>query len=330
MRLYALEEHFLTTEVAEAWRRHDPRPAEPMMNRALGGEVLPALLDVGAGRIAAMDDAGIDTAVLSLTTPGLQNLPAAEAAALQAAVNDGLAEAVRRHPGRLQGFATLATPSPAAAATELRRAVTELGFAGTLVNARSGGRALDAPEFWDIYEAAEDLRAPVYLHPRAPAPGVVDAYYRGFGEPVDGMLATGAFGWHYDAGLTVLRMILAGVFDRFPGLQVILGHWGEVVLFYLDRVAAMDDLAGLRCPIAEYFRTNVFVTPGGISSHKYLRWSLETVGAERIMYASDHPFNRERAGSARAFVDSAPVGDAERELIAYRNWEKLVAGIRRH
>lgn len=143
------------------------------------------------------------------------------------------------------------------------------------------------------------------------------------------MLATGAFGWHYDAGLTILRMIVAGVFDRFPGLQVILGHWGEVVLFYLDRVAAMDTLVPLRRPIAEYFRTNVFVTPGGISSHKYLRWTVETVGADRIMYASDHPFNRERAGSARAFVDDAPLGDADRELVAYRNWEKLVAGIRR-
>jgi predicted TIM-barrel fold metal-dependent hydrolase len=330
MRLYALEEHFLTAEVAEAWQRHDPQLAEPMMKLAFAGVTMPALLDVGDGRIAAMDDAGIDTAVLSLTTPGLQNLPAAEAVALQVAVNDGLAAAVRRHPGRLQGFATLATPAPAAAADELRRAVTELGFNGTLVNAHSGGRALDAAEFWDIYEAAEDLRAPVYLHPRAPVPSVTDAYYRGFGEPVDSMLATGTFGWHYDAGLTVLRMIIAGVFDRFPGLQIILGHWGEVVLFYLDRVAAMDTLVTLRRPIADYFRTNIFITPGGIASHKYLRWSLETVGAERIMYASDHPFNRERAGSARAFVDSAPISAADRELIAYRNWEKLVAGIRRH
>ncbi|WP_309235689.1 amidohydrolase family protein [Amycolatopsis sp. SID8362] len=315
--------------MAEAWKRHDPQLAEPMMKRALAGDITPALLDVGEGRIAAMDDAGIDTAVLSLTTPGLQNLPAAEAVALQVAVNDGLAAAIRRHPGRLQGFATLATPAPAAAADELRRAITELGFSGTLVNAHSGGRALDADEFWDIYEAAEDLGAPVYLHPRAPVPSVTDAYYRRFGEPVDSMLATGTFGWHYDAGLTVLRMIIAGVFDRFPGLQLILGHWGEVVLFYLDRVAAMDSLVTLRRPIADYFRTNIFITPGGIASHKYLRWSRETVGAERIMYASDYPFNRERAGSARAFLDTATSNTAERELVAYRNWEKLVAGIRR-
>ncbi|MEU4525645.1 amidohydrolase family protein [Amycolatopsis sp. NPDC024027] len=329
MKLYGLEEHFVTADVVEAWRRRDPGLAEPMMKWAVASDLTPALLDVGGGRIAAMDDAGIDTMVLSLTTPGLQNLDAAEAVALQAPTNDLIAAAARRHPGRFQGFAALATSAPAAAADELRRAVTELGLNGTLVNAGSRGRALDAPEFWDVYEAAEDLRAPVYLHPGVPVPVVTEAYYRGFGEPVDSMLATGAFGWHYDAGLTILRMIVAGVFDRFPGLQVILGHWGEVVLFYLDRVAAMDKLVALRRPIAEYFRSNIFITPGGISSHKYLRWSLETVGAERIMYASDYPFNTERAGSAQRFLDTAPIDEAGRERIAHRNWEELVAGIRR-
>ncbi|MFF3984523.1 amidohydrolase family protein [Streptomyces sp. NPDC001601] len=329
MRLYGLEEHFVTADVIAAWRRRDPRLAEPMMKWAVDSALTPALLDMGAGRVAAMDDAGIDTAVLSLTTPGLQHLDAAQAVALQVPTNDAIAAAVRHHPGRFQGFAALATPAPSAAADELRRAVTELGLSGALVNANSGGRSLDAPEFWDIYEAAEDLRAPVYLHPSVPFPAVTAAYYRGFGDPVDSMLATGAFGWHYDAGLTLLRMIVAGVFDRFPGLQVILGHWGEVVLFYLDRVAAMDGLTTLRRPIAEYFRSNVFITPGGISSHKYLRWTLETVGAERIMYASDYPFNQERAGSARRFLDDAPADGATRERIAFRNWQELTAGIRR-
>ncbi|WP_445519830.1 amidohydrolase family protein [Streptomyces sp. NEAU-174] len=313
----------------EAWKRRDPQLAEPMMKWAVASDITPALLDLGGGRIAAMEDAGIDTAVLSLTTPGLQNLDAAEAVPLQAPTNDAIAAAVGRHPGRFQGFAALATSAPSAAAEELRRAVTELRLSGALVNANSGGRALDAPGFWDVYEAAEDLRAPIYLHPSVPFPAVTAAYYRGFGEPVDSMLATGAFGWHYDAGLTMLRMIVGGVFDRFPKLQVILGHWGEVVLFYLDRVATMDKLTDLRRPIAEYFRSNIFITPGGISSHKYLRWSLETVGVERIMYASDYPFNRESTGSARRFLETAPIGEADRERIAFRNWEKLVAGIRR-
>jgi len=329
MKLYGLEEHMATAEVMQAWQRRDPGLAEPMMKWALAGDTRRDLLELDDGRIAAMDDAGIDTAVLSFTTPGLQSLDGPEAASLQGPANDTIAAAVRRHPGRLQGFATLATPAPAAAADELRRAVTRLGLNGAMVNAHSGARSLDAPQFWDIFEAAADLRAPIYLHPRAPVPVVTDAYYRGFDAPVDALLATGAFGWHYDAGLTVLRMIIAGVFDRFPDLQIILGHWGEVVLFYLDRIAILDAVTSLQRPIAEYFRSNIHITPGGISSHKYLRWSMETVGADRIMYASDYPFNRERAGSARRFLADAPISDADRERIAFRNWEELVAGIRR-
>ena len=109
MRLYGLEEHFVTAEVVEAWQRHDPGLAAPMMKWAVASEITPALLDLGDGRVAAMDDAGIDTAVLSLTTPGLQNLATAEAVSLQAPTNDLIAAAVRRHPGRFQGFAALAT-----------------------------------------------------------------------------------------------------------------------------------------------------------------------------------------------------------------------------
>jgi predicted TIM-barrel fold metal-dependent hydrolase len=329
MRIYGLEEHMATTDVVEAWRRHDPGLTEPMMRWAAASDTTPALLDLDDGRLAAMDEAGIDTSVLSLTTPGLQNLPAAEAVALQGPTNDAIAAAVSRHPERLQGFATLATPAPAAAAAELQRAVAELGLNGAMVNARSGERNVDAIEFWDIYEAAAHLRAPIYLHPRAPLPMINQAYYRGFDERVDSLLATGAIGWHYDTGLTIVRMIIAGLFDRFPDVQVILGHWGEVVLFYLDRIAALDGVTHLQRPLAEYFRSNIFITPGGISSHKYLRWSAETVGIERVMYASDYPFNQERDGSVPRFLDTAPISDVERECIAFRNWEKLVADIRR-
>lgn len=330
MKLYGLEEHMATADVIEAWRRRDPQLAEPMMKWAAASAVTAPLLDLDDGRIAGMDDAGIDVAVLSLTTPGLQNLGAAEAVALQGPANDAIAAAVRRHPGRLQGFAALATPAPAAAAAELVRAVTSLGFSGALINSRSGDRTVDAPEFWDIYEAAAYLRAPVYLHPRAPLPAVRQAYYGGLGGPAGDMLATGAIGWHYEAGLTAVRMITSGLFDRFPDLQVILGHWGEVVLFYLDRIAAsLDPRTSLQRPFAEYFRSNISVTPGGISSYKYLRWAVETVGIERIMYASDYPFNRERDGSARRFLDEAPLSDADRERLAAGNWETLVAGIRR-
>lgn len=329
MRIYGLEEHMATADVVAAWRRADGALAEPMMRWAVDSDVTPALLDLDGGRLSAMDDAGIDTAVLSLTTPGLQCLPATEAVALQADTNDIIAAAVSRHPDRLQGFATLATPDPHAAAAELGRAVSELGLDGAMINARSGERWVDAPEFWEIYEAAADLRAPLYLHPRAPSQAVLSAYYSRLGEPADSLLATGAIGWHYDAGLTLVRMIASGLFDRFPDLQVILGHWGEVVLFYLERLGVLDRLTDLHRPVAEYFRTNVFITPGGISSHRYLRWSIETVGIERVMYASDYPFNRERGGSVRRFLETAPLSDSDREAVAFGNWESLRAAVRR-
>lgn len=327
MKIYGLEEHVVTADLLTAWERADPGYAEPMMRWAVD-EMAPALLDVDEGRLATMDDAGIDVAVLSVTTPGLQNLATSEALALQGPTNDEIAAAVRRHPDRFQGFATLATPSPGAAADELRRAVTDLGLVGAMLNARSGDRGVDAPEFWDIYEAAEDLGAPIYLHPRAPLPVVSQAYYSGLGGPVDDLLATGAIGWHYDVGLTVLRMITEGVFDQFPDLQIILGHWGEVVLFYLERIQVLDRVARLERPVADYFRSNVHITPGGISSHRYLRWSIETVGIDRIMYASDYPFNRERDGSVPQFLDTAPISESDRELVAFGNWERLVAGLR--
>ena len=329
MKIYAIEEHMATAEVVQAWRRADPVLDEPMMRWAVASDLTADLLDLDERRLAAMDDAGIAVAVLSLTTPGLQNLPAREAVALQGPTNDSLAAALRRHPERLQGLATLATPHPARAADELRRAVVELGLHGAMVHARSGEQGVDATEFWDIYEAAADLRAPIYLHPRAPLPLINQAYYSGLAEPVDALLSTGGIGWHYDAGLTAVRMILAGLFDRFPDLQIILGHWGEVVLFYLERIGVLDRVTHLQRPVAEYFRSNVYITPSGISSNTYLRWSMETVGVDRIMYATDHPFNREREGSARRFLDQAPISAADREQIASGNWERLVAGVRR-
>jgi uncharacterized protein len=329
MKIYGLEEHMATADVLRAWQRADPQLSEPTLRWAVDSDISADLLDVDDARLSAMDDAGIDISVLSLSTPGLQNLRPADAVALQEPTNDAVAAAVQRHPERLQGFAALAMPAPVAAAHELRRAVVELGFPGALINARSGEESVDAERFWDVYEAAAELRAPIYLHPRAPAPNILNAYYRGLGAFVDDMLATGGIGWHYDAGLTLIRMIVSGLFDRFPDLQIILGHWGEVVLFYLDRISVLDGASTLQRPIAEYFRSNIYITPGGISSQKYLRWALETVGSERIMYASDYPFNRERDGSVTRFLDNAGLDVAAHENIAHRNWESLVTRIRR-
>jgi predicted TIM-barrel fold metal-dependent hydrolase len=329
VKTIGLEEHFATPELIDAWHALEPQWQDVALVGPSHDDLAGRLLDVDAERIAAMDDTGLDVAVVSTTTPGVQNLTPADAVTLQVICNDKLAEAVSHHPDRLQGFATLATPDPEAAAAELGRAVTELGFNGAMLYGRTRDRNLDHPDFWPIFEAAEALNAPLYLHPQSPPPAVRAAYYSGLGDGVDAALATHGLGWHYDAGLQLLRLILSGVLDRFPRLQLILGHWGEVMLFYLDRIDRMTGIANLARPVSEYVCTNVFVTPGGVFSQRYLQWSLDVVGPDRVLFATDYPYVMVPDGGGRRFLEEAEIGEEDREKIASGNWERLCAGIRR-
>lgn len=329
MKLVGLEEHFVTADVVQAWEGLESRWQDLALAASTGGENGRRLSEIGPERFAAMEDVGLDVQVLSLTTPGLQNLEVRDAVRLQAAANDALADAVRRHPDRLQGLAALATPSPADAARELERAVKELGLHGAMLFGRTRERFLDHPDFWPIFEAAESLNAPLHLHPQSPPPEVRAAYYSGFSPPVDAALATHRLGWHYETGVQLVRLIASGVFDRFPNLQVIVGHWGEVVLFYLERIELLGMFAGLPRPLSDYVRENVLVAPGGIFSQRYLRWATEVVGTERILFSTDYPFESAPDGGARRFLEEADLSDDDRTRIASGNWERLCAGIRR-
>jgi predicted TIM-barrel fold metal-dependent hydrolase len=248
VKLIGLEEHFVTEDVLAAWKALEPRWQDVALMQSDRGDTGKRLADLGVERFAAMDETGLDVQVLSLTAPGVQSLEAADATALQRASNELLAETVRSNPKRYQGFATVATPDPKAAARELERAVTNLGLNGTMLFGRTRGRNLDHPDNEPIFEAAAALRAPLYIHPQSPVPVVREAIYSGFGKTVENALATHGLGWHYETGLQILRMVLAGVFDRHPDLQVVTGHWGEVVLFYLDRIDEMQRTAKLNGP----------------------------------------------------------------------------------
>lgn len=329
MKIIALEEHFATPEVLDAWRALDPQWQDLSLRASTQGDPARRLLDLDERRFAAMADSGVDVQVLSITTPGLQNLEPADAVALQTVTNDLLADTVRAHPDRLQGLAALATPAPDDAAKELHRAVTTLGLQGAMLFGRTRERNLDDPAFWPIFEAAEALNAPLYLHPQSPPAAVRSAYYGGFIPAVDGAFATFGLGWHYETGMQLLRLVLGGVFDRFPHLQVIAGHWGEVVLFYLERIALAGRVARLQRPLGEYFRQNVLVTPGGIFSHRYLQWAIDVVGADRVLFATDYPYELADGGSARRFLEEADLSDTDRAKIASGNWERICAGIRR-
>jgi predicted TIM-barrel fold metal-dependent hydrolase len=329
MRTIGSEEHFVTDEVVAAWSRLDSSARDDSRAGAPPGDLGERLREVGARRIAAMDEAGLDVQVISLNSPGLHNLPADEAAGLQVETNDRISELAKIHPDRFQGFATLAMTAPDAAAHELARAVTGLGLNGALVFCRTGERNLDHRDNWPIFEAAASLRAPLYIHPQIPQPRVRDALYAGFDDAIDNAFATFGIGWHYEAGVQFLRLALAGVFDRFPDLQVILGHWGEVVLFYLDRVDGLAMQAKLPQSFSEYVRRNAYITPGGVYSQRYLRWAAEVVGIERIMFATDYPYRPGPEGGVEHFLQTAGLDRADQERIAAGNWDALVAGIRR-
>lgn len=329
MRTVGLEEHFVTPGVVGAWQALEHRWQDLALPASSGGDLGRRLLELGPERFAAMDSTGLDVQVLSLTAPGLQSLSPKEAVALQTASNDLLAATVRAHPERLQGLATLATPAPAAAASELERAVTTLGLNGAMLFGRTREQNADHVDYWPIYEAAAALRAPIYLHPQSPLPAVRETYYDGFSDLVDGAFASHRLGWHYETGVQLVRLILSGVFDRFPDLQVIVGHWGELVLFYLERLEPLAVMAKLPRPLADYVRTNVSITPSGMFSQRYLRWAIELFGVERIMFSTDYPFEAGSQSGARRFLEEADLSDADREKIASGNWDALCAGIRR-
>jgi predicted TIM-barrel fold metal-dependent hydrolase len=277
-----------------------------------------------------MDDQGVDVQVLSVTTPGVQNLEPEHAVTLAREANDMVAAVVADAPDRFQALATLPTPAPQAAADELKRAVTECGLKGAMLHGRTGSMHLDHPAFEPVWRAAAELRCPISLHPQLPSTAIREAYYTGIDPTTDFLFSSGLIGWHYEIGVELLRLILSGTLDRYPELRLIANHWGEVVLFYIDRLSMIDGLGGrLARPFEDYLRSNVWFTGSGNLSQRCLRWTKDIVGAQRILYASDYPYIDTGGGRGRAFIDESPeLTDLERDAIAHGNWQRLTAHLR--
>ena len=326
MRTITLEEHYATEAFMEGPGRELKAQAEAARSHpqvAAGyAKLIEQLCDLDDGRIAAMDAAGIDVQVLSLTFPGVEQLDAAEAVALSRETNDLLAEAVRRHPDRFAGFAALPTASPEAAAEELERTIGEYGFKGALINGHTRGRYLDDSFFWPILERAEALGVPIYLHPTPPPRPVIEASYTG--NFVPGLLATAAWGWHVETATHVLRLILGGAFDRYPNLQLVVGHMGEGLPFFMPRleVALPVEVTKLERPVGSYLRENLHYTFGGFNWVQAFLDLVLQVGVERIMFSADHPYAS--MAQARAFLDKLPASPADKERIAHTNAERLL------
>ncbi|HLZ56831.1 MAG TPA: amidohydrolase family protein [Ktedonosporobacter sp.] len=262
--------------------------------------------------------------VVSLTSPGVEQLDTAEAITLAREANDYVAAAVRRHPDRLAGFAALPTTAPDIAAAELERMVNEHGFKGALINGHTRGRYLDDQFFWPILERAEALQVPIYLHPTPPPQPVLQTYYGGFSPDVMARLSTGGWGWHIETATHVLRLILGGAFDRYPRLQLVIGHMGEALPFMLSRfeVTLPPEVTKLERPIAAYLRENLHYTFGGFNWTPTFLDLLLQVGVDRIMFSADYPYRS--MVDARTFLDQIPVSPADKERIAHGNAERLL------
>ena len=289
--------------------------------KVLGFDVVAALLDLGETRLAAMDAAGIDLQVLSHNQPGCQALEAGAAIAMARDVNDIWFETVRAHPDRFAALAALPTADPAAAAKELDRAIGRLGFKGAMINGHTRGSFLDHKRFWCIFECAQALDVPIYLHPSKPHPAVMKAYFEGYEE-----LALGAWGFGIDTGAHFLRLVFAGVFDAFPNLTFILGHLGEGLPFMLHRINDQTHLAAARCGLkrtpTQYLTENLVVTCSGNFSTPAFLCTVMALGVDNVLFSVDWPY--ESNSAAVDFLKRQALGPNDLEKVAHANAARVL------
>ena len=337
MKRIALEEHFVTEKQLAYLRSRKDYPRlessvdekgnhverlarTPSSSRIFSAEDVQKLLDVGSGRIAEMDRAGITMQVLSNSGPSVEEYDAAVRSDLARSINDELSEAVRRHPDRFAGLATLAYGDPRAAADELERCVVKLALKGAKINSHVGGEYLDDRKFWPLFERAEALGVPIYLHPKEPPPGL-SKFFAPYAA-----LAAPMWGFSVDASLHAMRLICSGLFDEFPKLKIVLGHLGEGIPFWLWRIDnrwVKDRHTGLKKRPSEYFRANFRVTTSGMFSQAALQCVHQTIGADNILFAVDYPF--ESGDEAVRFMDAAALSAADKEKICHANAEALLS-----
>ena len=328
MRLIATEEAFAPVEYLDAYLELAPSLDTPasryLANYYRKPDFARELTDLDH-RLAEMDRLGVDMHLLSITGPGVQAFDAARGSELATIANDTLANAIARHPTRYAGLAAIAPQDPVRAAREIERAMNSLRLGGVIINSHTHGEYLDDPKFRLIFEAAVACDAPIYLHPTIPSDAMIGPYSQ------YGMMGA-LWGFGADASLHVVRMILSGVFDRFPTLKIVLGHLGEGLAFWLGRLDnryANIKRRGLsplgsepleRLP-SEYFATNFHVTTSGMMTNPPLDFCLRMFGEDRIMFAIDYPY--EQSEEAVDFIRAAPLSPEQMRKITHANAEAL-------
>jgi predicted TIM-barrel fold metal-dependent hydrolase len=310
----ALEEHYWDAEVAQHFKEQGPETRIPALRERLG--------DLGALRIKEMDEAGIDLQVLSHGAPATQRLDAETAIPLARRANDRLHQAVLSNPARFAAFAVLPTADPKAAADELERCVTRLDFKGAMVHGLTNGVFLDDRRFWPIFERAQALDVPLYMHPAVPHPAVVEAYYKDYVKEYPGLL-TAAWGFTVETATQGIRLVLSGVFEACPRLRIILGHLGESLPFSLWRIDMALARQGNRpTPFRDTFREHFWITTSGNFSTSALLCSIMEMGADRVLFSVDYPFVPNPPGVK--WMDEVPLGNEDRAKILGGNAKRLL------
>jgi predicted TIM-barrel fold metal-dependent hydrolase len=322
MKTIAIEEHFWTPMYKEKVSHNEFRNFYlTSRSEQIGHDIGAQNMDLDQQRLAHMDAAGISVQVLSFGAPGPQMFDADTAIPMARDANDILFETVQKHPDRFAGFAALPTAAPEAAADELERAVTKLGFKGTMIHGHTQGSFLDEKKYWVIFERAQALGVPIYLHPTLPHPDAMKAYFDGYED-----LARAGWGFAMDTSCHFLRIVFAGVFDAFPDLKIILGHLGEGLPFAMHRLDSHTGKSaarrGLQRSPLQYLKENMLVTTSGNWFPPAFHCTVAALGIDNILFAADWPYEPNTA--AVQFLENLWISDLDKEKVAHLNAERIL------
>ena len=329
MKVITIEEHITSDEIIKKLMttQDGDMSADTMKFFREKATVNGMLTDTEEFRIPYMDKVGIDMQVLSYINLASGMLEGEEKTNSCIKGNEFLKEQMDKYPDRFAAFACLPLWDVEASCKELEKCVKEYGFKGALLQGKFDGHFLDEKQFIPIFEKAEELDVPIYFHPSMPVKEIRDYYYTShdgsWSDEVANEFSSAAFGWHLDIGIQVVRMILSGIFDRFPNLKIITGHWGEGIIEMLDRMDYMmpKNTTGLKKNISEYYKENIYVTPSGIESPINLEAVTKYMGADHIIWAVDYPYLRN--DTVVDFLMNSNLTDEEKELISHKNAERL-------
>ena len=292
----------------------------PRRSAVPGSPLYQKLTDTDHARLETMDRDGVDMHLLSLTSPGVQIFDADMGCELATLANDRMAETIARYPGRFSGLASFAPQDPKRAAKEMERAINKLKLNGFILNSHTGGEYLDDPKFWPILEAAEALDRAIYIHPRCPSKHIAKLYG-------DYGMYTALWGYQAEVSVHCMRMILCGLFERFPKLKIVIGHMGESLPYNLWRSDYIygihkdwGDIPGNIRP-SEVFKNNFWITTSGVEHTPALKYAIEVLGADRVLWAIDYPYQEHKP--AVDWLNGADIPEADKENIFHGNAERI-------